>query len=371
MPDTSFMAYLTASTYWSLILCWSAILVFYAVEYRRLRKINPLVATLIVVIFIDGLRTLIESAYFGTWYTARTGLIPYSLFELLTKPEYLVIPKLMNLAAAIIIIAFVVRRWFPDVTDGTNRHLDLARYHTELVEAHAELQNLEQLRDGLVHMIAHDMRTPLTSIMGSLQTALDAEDDDEVAREMIHNSMHAAERLETMTANLLDINRMEAGQLPLEVEPVGLADALAGAAAGMRHLAQEKGIHLAVTSDSEDVVATADADILARVLDNLLQNALRHTPPGGRVTLEVRETQVAGETMALISVRDTGEGIPEDMRELTFDRFFHAARERHGHLASIGLGLAFCRLAVEAHGGRIWVESQAGEGTAFYLTIPM
>lgn len=374
MPDTSFLAYMTASTYWSLVLCWSAILVFYVVEYRRLRTLNPLVATLIIVIFIDGLRTLIESTYFGAWYTARTGLIPYAIFELLTKPEYVIVPKLTNLAAAIIIIAFVVRRWFPAVAEEAQRHQELSRYHEELVEAHAELQNLEHLRDNLIHMIAHDMRTPLTAIIGSLETVLEEDLSAPVRREMLENSLRDAQRLVGMTSDLLDINRMEAGQLPLHVEAVSLRDALREAVDGTHYLAEQKGVELTTrpgTQEVEGLEVVVDRGIFVRVVTNLLQNAIRHTPAGGSVTLWAEQVEVDGEPMARISVSDTGEGIPEEIRDRIFDRFFHAAGETGGALASIGLGLAFCKLAAEAHGGEIWVESEVGEGSTFHFTVPL
>lgn len=370
MPDTSFLAYLTAGIYWSLIMCWSAILVFYAREYRRLRKLNPLIATLIVVIFIDGARTLIESGYFGTWYTARTGLIPYHIFTLLTEPELVLIPKALNLVAALIIIAFVVRRWFGDVAQETQRHLDLASYHGKLVEAHAELQRLEQLRDDLVDMIAHDMRTPLTGVLGSLQTALEGDLNSRVSRELIVNSIEDAQRLVAMTDDLLDLGRMESGELPLDLDAVNLVVALSEGVRAVDRLAREKGVQLAVEPPAEPVRATADAGILSRVLMNLLQNAVRHTPSGGRVVMRAEMLADADPPMARVSVADTGEGIPEEIRDRVFDRFFYAADEGKRDTASIGLGLAFCKLAVEAHGGRIWVESEVGKGSTFYFTLP-
>lgn len=371
MPDTSFLAYMAASLYWSLILCWSAILVFYAVEYRRLHKLNPLVGTLIIVIFIDGLRTLVESAYFGTWYTARTGMISYSIFELLTRPEYLVIPKVINLMAAIIIIAFMVRRWFPAVTEESRRHLELSRVHQQLVEAHEELKNLQGLRDDLIDMIAHDMRTPLTSTIGSLQTALDVDPGSEVGRELLDNALHNAQRLQSMTSDLLDIGRMEAGELVLERTDLPIGRALRNAADDASYLADEKNLTLTVEPLDEMLVARADPGIVGRVIMNLLQNAIRHTPPDGRVTLGAQRVEEDGRPMVRIRVEDTGEGIPEHLQERVFDRFFHAASESGAAPASIGLGLAFCRLAVRAHGGAIGVESEVGEGSSFHFTLPL
>jgi signal transduction histidine kinase len=371
MPDTSFFAYLTASTYGALILCWTAILIFYVAEYRRLKQLSPIVATLIVVIFIDGLRTLIECSYFGAWYTARTGLISYSLYELLARPEYIIIPKLINLGAALLIIGFVVRRWFRDVEELARQHTDLAVYHDKLVAAHAELQNLETLRDNLINMIAHDMRTPLTGIMGALQTCLEEPPDSPLVRELIENALHDTERLNAMTNDLLDINRMETGQLPLNREVVDLGELLKDAAAGMRHHAAIKQVALTLELPDEPLRALVDAGIISRVVVNLLQNAIRHTPSGGAVT--VRAERVAGDTQpkARVSVTDTGEGIPEELRDRIFDRFFHAARNSGGPVASIGLGLAFCKLAVEAHGGEITVESEVGKGSTFSFTVPL
>ncbi len=362
MPDTSFLAYLTASTYCALVVCWSAILIFYIIEYRRLRQLSPLVATLVVVIFIDGFRTLVESGYFGVWYTARTGLIPYSIFELLTRPEYVIIPKLANLGAAVIILLFMLRRWFPAMEAEVQRHRELQR-------TYRELQRLQDLRDNLVDMIAHDMRTPVTAIIGSLQTALQDVPPGSMVEEMVRNAVQDARRLEMMTEDLLDINRMEAGQLPMQMEPVDVSETLHEAASRVRYLADEKGLRLSVHEPDRPLTVMADRDILERVLMNLLQNAIRHTGPEGRVDLSAREAEEEG--MVQLTVSDTGEGIAEEIRDRIFDRFFHAAGETAGAPASIGLGLAFARLAVEAHGGRIWVESELGEGSSFHLTVPM
>lgn len=371
MTDTSFISYLTASTYWSLILCWSAILVFYAIEYRRLRTLSPIVATLIVVIFIDGLRTLIESVYFGTWYTARTGLIPYSLYEVLSRPEYVIIPKLINLGAALTIIGFVVRRWFRDVEELAQQHRDLAQYHEELVAAHSELKDLEALRDNLINMIAHDMRTPLAGILGSLQTCIDEQPESPVVRELLENAVDDAQRLSAMTSDLLDINRMESGQLPLDREAVNLGELLADAVEGVEYAAALNDVAVTVEGPTETLRVHIDRGIINRVLTNLLQNAVRHTPPGGKVTVWAERITDAEQPLARIFVADTGEGIPEEIRDRIFDRFFHAARGGDGAVASIGLGLAFCKLAVEAHGGTIQVESEVGEGSTFWFTVPL
>lgn len=357
--DQSMLAYITAGTYWALVLCWCAILVFYIREYRWLRRVNQLVATLIIVIFIDGARTLFESLYFGTWYTAKSGLLPYLWHDILEQPQFVLIPKLLNLIAALVIITVLVRRWFRDAGLEYERH-------KELEEAHDELQRLEHLRDDLVHMIVHDMRTPITSILGSLQTALAEDQDSDVREEMIENSIYDAERLERMMADLLDVSRLESGQLKIQAEPAVAREILEEAGRMVGYAANEKGVRLVVEDTRPGLALRADRTMVLRVLSNLAQNAIRHTPPGGTVRLGAQGLAEAVE----FHVSDTGEGIPERIRHRIFDKFFHAADDDAKQLRSVGLGLAFCRLAVEAHGGTIQVESEEGEGSDFFFTIP-
>ncbi|MBP7559303.1 MAG: HAMP domain-containing histidine kinase [Armatimonadetes bacterium] len=359
MFDRDTLEYITAGTYWSLVLCWCAILIFYVKEYSWLRKTNRLVATLIIVIFIDGARTLVESVYFGIWYTASAELFPYAWKSVLEQPEHVLIPKLLNFLAALVIISVLVRRWFRDADQEAQRQ-------QELTQSHEELKRLEKLRDDLVHMIVHDMRTPITSIMGSLQTALAEDQGSEVRDEMVQNAIDDAQRLEGMMADLLDVNRLETGKLELSIGPAVVREILEEAGRMVAFAAAEKDVRLIVEDTTPGLAVRADRRILLRILGNLAQNAIRHTPDGGTVTLSATGRQDAVE----FRVADTGEGIPERILPRVFDKFFHASASEAKQLRSIGLGLAFCRLATEAHGGTIRVESTEGEGSVFSFTIP-
>src|SRR5262245_37043266 len=166
----SYFTYLTTAMYWSLILCWSIILVFYWREYRRVKGLSPMIATLLVVIFIDGARTLVESIYFGTWYTARTQLVPAYLWNLLVEPQYVALVKALNLIAALIILAVIVRRWFNDLETEVRRQRRTDELYADLKHAHAELQSAQQTQQEMTEMIVHDMRTPLTSVISGLRT---------------------------------------------------------------------------------------------------------------------------------------------------------------------------------------------------------
>lgn len=242
----------------------------------------------------------------------------------------------------------------------------VAKAAYEAVRAQQVLE-LEKLRDDLIHMIVHDLRTPLTSIIGGLQTIIDTEFEDELTREFVPMSLDSANVLLEMVNTLLDINKMESGQMTLDVGPVPLGDLAEQALDQVRGLATEHGHTLVTALDSACPVLQADGDKLRRVLINLLGNAIKFTPDGGTITVGTtcRPDEI------LLWVRDTGPGIPEEYRDRIFEKFGQVEGEGRKKKNSTGLGLTFCRLVAEAHGGRIWVESREGEGSTFLLSLPL
>ena len=364
-------AYITAALYWFLILCWLVILVFYWREHRRLTALSPMVGTMLVVVFLDGARTLLESIYFGTWYTARTGLIPRELYDLLAEPQYVLVPKVVNLLAALTIIGVLVRRWFPDLGVEMERQRRTEQLYVQLQEAHAELKAAQETRDALTHMIAHDMRTPLTNIITGLQTVEQIEETSPLTGELVSGALTGADRLLSMVNDMLDISKLEAGEMSLRRERFPIGEVMADAEAMVAALAREKRLELRtepVPPENEQVLCVAaDREKLRRVLVNLLGNAIKFTPSGGTVTLRA-EGDAGG--AVCVSVCDTGPGIPAQHLDRIFDKFYQAEAGRSGSVAATGLGLTFCKLAVEAHGGRIGVESTVGEGSRFWFTLP-
>ncbi|MCC6443520.1 MAG: HAMP domain-containing histidine kinase [Armatimonadetes bacterium] len=357
--------YVTATLYWLLILVWSAILIFYRREYKRFKVVNPLVASLLVVIFVDGARTLFESLYFGVWYTARTGLLPYSLYDILSEPQWLIIPKGFNLIAALLIVLVILRGWFSSLEKEAERQQETEKLLAEVQESHEELQNLVRLRDDLTHMIVHDLRTPLTSIIGNLHTVQQTDYDPELMPEMVGNSLRAGETLLSMVNDLLDISRLEAGG-SLKMGPFQVKALVEEAVSLINPLLMEKEQALTVSFSEAMPEGWGDKDILRRVLVNLLGNAVKFTPQEGKIALAAC---MEGDFLC-ISVSDTGKGIPPDIKDRIFDKFFHRA----GHTTyqpSTGLGLAFCKLAVEGHGGHIRVESEPYQGSTFRVIVPL
>ena len=233
----------------------------------------------------------------------------------------------------------------------------------ELADALQNLKRLDQLRRDLTNMVVHDMKGPLAELMGNLDM-LAYEPLSDSQRETLDMACMGAEDLERMIRNLLDIGRLEEGRLqtrPEEVAFAPLAEKLLGRFATMIRL---KDLNVRV-EDECGLSFEADRDLIYRVLQNLLTNALYHTDLGG-ITLSCREQ---GADSVVLSVADTGSGIPEKYHSTIFQKFTQAGN-RDEPKTSTGLGLTFCKMAVEAHGGEIWFESQENQGTVFHVRLP-
>jgi signal transduction histidine kinase len=165
--------------------------------------------------------------------------------------------------------------------------------------------------------------------------------------------------------SLLDLRRLEAGELGLQRLPVAVEALLMEAVEQVQPMVASKHLHLRTVVALDLPPAAADADLLRRVVVNLLDNAIKYTPQGGSITLGAKRS---GSTLT-VSVRDTGPGVPEGEHERIFNKFTRVQREAAPK--GLGLGLAFCKLAIEAHGGRIWVDSERGGGATFFFTLPL
>ena len=240
------------------------------------------------------------------------------------------------------------------------------RYTAELAESYRKLQELERLRDDLTYMIVHDLRTPLTSLLSGLQTVPLVGDLNEIQTEMVEIAVDGGRTLLGMINDLLDVEKMEQESVPLEMTPLTAGGLIERAAAQVVLLAQSSGLTLAREAPLDLPPFPGDEDKLRRTIINLLGNAIKFTPVGGTITAAAE----LGEGVVLFSIRDTGEGIPPEAFERIFEKFGQVENRKAGRKMSTGLGLTFCKLAVEAHGGRIWVESLPGQGSAFFFTIP-
>jgi len=231
----------------------------------------------------------------------------------------------------------------------------------------AEIE-LQKMQEDMARMIIHDLRNPLGNIMNSLELLREvlAEEEPSVPpEELLSIAQRSGRRLHQLIGSILDISRLETGQAILERRPIALDRLVAEAVEFVRPQANIKlqSLELEIPSDLPRVYV--DPDMITRVLVNLLDNAVKFTPLGGAIRLSL----VAKEGMVMVSVSDTGPGIPLDFQSRIFEKFTRVRYE--GAPRGTGLGLAFCKLAVEAHGGRIWVESTPGHGATFRFTLPV
>lgn len=241
-----------------------------------------------------------------------------------------------------------------------------ARYGAVLaLQDVSELQRLGRARRDFVANISHELRTPLASIRLLLDTLLhNALPDAEMQRQLLEQIAVETEALSQLAQELLDLSQIESGQVLLKLVPTRIADLVSEPVARLATQASHK--HQAIAVDvPPDLTALADPQQVSRVIVNLLHNAIKFTPEGGRIG--VRATQGAGDEV-MIEVWDTGVGIaPQDLPRI-FERFYRADRARGG--GGTGLGLAIAKHIVEAHGGHIWAESAPGRGATFRFTLP-
>jgi two-component system phosphate regulon sensor histidine kinase PhoR len=230
-----------------------------------------------------------------------------------------------------------------------------------------ELRRLERVRRDFVANVTHEFKTPLTAIQGFAETLLAGALDDKKNRErFVEIIREHAQRLARLTDDLLKLSRIEAGQLELELRPGSVAVLVKKCVDTARLKAEAKGISISTDLPPNLPFVRADAAWLGEVLQNLLDNAVQYTPPDGHI----RITAESDGKLVTVSVADTGIGIPEADLERIFERFYRVDAARSREAGGTGLGLSIARHIVEAHGGRIWVESAVGQGSRFHFSIP-
>ena len=233
-----------------------------------------------------------------------------------------------------------------------------------------EKAKLSAMKDFLTHTIVHDLKSPLVSIILAGQMLSDdgGKTLTESQKEMLSILNSQAETMKRMISDILDINRLEEGKLCLKRERLVPGELLRGAAASMRMLAESDGKRMVLKEAQRAEEVYGERDLLRRVLENLLANALKFSPSGSEIEAGLRPSGARG--FSEFYVRDRGPGIPAEFREKVFEKFVQLDGPASAKWGGKGLGLAFCKLAVEAHGGRIWVEEAAGGGTLLAFSVP-
>ena len=262
-------------------------------------------------------------------------------------------------------------RGFAKITRDLTEHRRMQHRAEErarqLEEANQKLRELDQLKSSFVATVSHELRTPLTAIKGfsnNLLTGVVGPLPDKAVSYLTRIERNA-DRLTRMISGLLDLARIEAGQITLRLTPVAMSDVVKDVLESLQSLSREKVITVK-THGSDIPVIHADRDRIFQILANLIQNALKFTPPHGAVDIDLSALADGG---VQVTVRDTGPGIPVDKRDKVFEKFYRLpVPETEG--GGAGLGLAITKSLVELHGGTIWVTSTPGAGSEFMFRLP-
>src|SRR5688500_18701722 len=253
--------------------------------------------------------------------------------------------------------------------DGKNIYAAVLRDVSARYRVEEALHQAIRARDDMMGIVSHDLRNPASAVKmlaGSILSEAEARALPPDVAERIEIMQQAAVQIDTLIQDLLDITRLEAGRLtvsPADVAPIPLVEA---ALYALRALVESGGVELVTTFDEDLPMVHADPERVTQLLSNLVGNALKFTPAGGRVEVRVQPREEG----VLVSVSDTGEGIAADQLPHVFERFYQVSGARTGARHGAGLGLPIARGIVEAHGGTIWIESVAGRGTTVRFTLP-
>ncbi len=249
------------------------------------------------------------------------------------------------------------------------RGLHHARLYEEENRLVEELRSIDQAKSDFVATVSHELRTPLTSITGYAEMLLDRE-MGELSAEQEHTLQRVSRntvRLQDLIEDLLTLSAIEAGTFTTVTRPVNLLDSIAGAAEDAAPAVAAKGLTLTTTRPADGLIVDGDANQLVRVLMNLLSNAVKFTPEGGRIEL----TTVTAGGWAVVSVADTGMGIPEADKKNLFTRFFRASNATQRAIPGTGLGLSIIQAIIAGHGGELSLQSQEGTGTTVTVRLPL
>jgi signal transduction histidine kinase len=239
----------------------------------------------------------------------------------------------------------------------------------ELQTANERLVELDKLRAAFVSIVSHELRTPMTSIKGYVENMLEGLTGPLTDRQSYYLTRvkFNVERLTRMLNQLLDLSRIEAGRVDLQLAPMSMPDLAQDVLEGLQSLAQKKAITLAMQTEGTVPPIQGDRDKLHQVLTNLVGNAIKFTPQGGEVRVEVT---ALSEGLVRVCVADTGCGIAPHEVEKVFEKFYRGETAPQDAVGA-GLGLPITKHLVELHGGRIWVDSMLGAGSLFYFTVPI
>lgn len=333
-----------------------------------MERVSARSVLLLVLLFATGL-VLVDIHFFAD------NVLPAALYSIpVLAAAYFLPPRTVTLVAAFVLVLLSLSGLFGGVTlyiwitrasslaiAGLLSTLFSIKMKREALLS-AERARLLEEREDLLRSVSHDLRSPLTIIQGQAQLIDRLLDKPELVRKCASAIVASAQRMNSMIQDLVDSARLEAGQVKLEKQPVNLQTQLTDLLERSKALVEAERVQVDIPEDLPP--ANADPDKLERILTNLITNAIKYSPPDTKVLVQAERT----DSEITVSVSDRGFGIaPEDLPHL-FEKYYRigGAKKAEG----LGLGLFITKMLVEAHGGKIWVESELGKGSTFYFTLP-
>lgn len=252
--------------------------------------------------------------------------------------------------------------WMKRLKEGLRNGYDLIRSQREALFV------AQRQKEDTITYIVHDLQNPLASVLANTEFLIGQESLPVDLREASYDILESSRAMQRMVQNLLDISRSEDGALTPNPQPVDVGELIKHISVEMAYRLGEKQLKLETAVEMDGVRVNADPDLMRRLVENLLDNAFKYSPQSGVVEFHAKPTT---DDAVEIRVIDHGVGVPEEMREQVFDKYVRLEREHtRASRTGRGLGLAFCRLAAEVHGGRIWVEPAQPNGAAFCVQLP-
>ena len=281
------------------------------------------------------------------------------------------------------IYRFIIKPWSKDtllnIVKGGIEHYEIIHenrrlnefvnnQNEQLKEQNEKLIDLNRIKTSMTDMIVHDLKGPLGSIMANLDLlsfgTLSEED-----RDCLDLSIEGSNEMLRLIMNIINVSKLEEGKVKLVYEEVEIKEMVLSSIDQLAGIVRLKELKISLLIQEDIVNIMVDRDLISRTIVNLLSNAINYSPEGGKI--EVRANYSDGKGRVRVSVQDYGQGIPPEQSETIFDRFSLARGDSKHFSYSTGIGLTFCKMAVEAHGGKIWVESEQGRGSNFQFLIPI
>lgn len=341
---------------WAAIAIWCYASIPITMEYKPKQRLGYFVQTKWIIALT---LVIILSAGWGFTMNARSIAQYLSAMGAKIQAQYRVFGIVMTfLSCSIAMIVFVIVR----------RRESLVLLAAKV---HSQLEEIDRMKTEFIYSISHELRTPLALIRivadELLRGGPTRRPVEECEKKLLHSIVDNVKRQSRMINDLLDLSKIEAGILPMYPAAVDMATLIESAVVSLKPLADAKRICLSSRIDAAERMVCADADLIARILTNLVVNAIKYTPENGRITIKAddRDKEIQ------VSVSDTGIGIRDSDKKNLFKRFFTTPEGEASRRDGCGLGLPITKGLVEAHKGRIWVESEPGKGSSFHFTLPV